>query len=418
MICLFVLLIELLLARMITLLTGSLDTTIAIGFIFLFTIAYFFVIFTKNKYRTVRKPLFCGYLLRQFFFTWDFLVRGILTLPGSGADTEHFWQSALYYAKGMIEKGTNGVTTFGTMVRLFGDSRVFIQFLLMLFSIATLHVIYRILIMAGLSKRNICFAMWFAALLPNYAIMSVIFLRESMITFCVSLSLFCFVGWWVKKKDILFFMSFVTVFVGALYHSGIVAIAVGYIIIRFLYDKKTEAFKLNFTSIIVSILFLLAFVFLFNNYGSRFFSKMQRIEDISDIASGSGRGNSSYAAIAGDSSTITSFIRYTPIRVFLFLFTPLFFQIRGYNDLIAMLFSAFFYLWVWIRSIKYLSHNTCKKTLMISLLIIALVVAFVFGWGSTNVGTNLRHRDKLIPLYILMLGLSNHKELKTKETYC
>ena len=91
----------------------------------------------------------------------------------------------------------------------------------------------------------------------------------------------------------------------------------------------------------------------------------------------------------------------------MFLFTPLPFQIRGIKDIIAMLFSAWFYGIVYYRALKGIFQSSIKeRNVAIVLLIIGLCTAFVFGWGSTNIGTNLRHRDKMISLYIILLALS------------
>ena len=203
-----------------------------------------------------------------------------------------------------------------------------------------------------------------------------------------------------------------------IFHSGIVGVAVGYVGVRFLYNKKQKTYTLNASSVLAAVVLSVVFMYLYNRYSSLFFGKMSDIDELSDIASGYGRGGSSYASIAGNSSNIVNFIIYTPIRIFLFLFTPLFFQIRGLSDIIAMVFSAFFYMWAYYMAFKALKTNKRDKNLIIALLIVAISVAFIFGWGGTNIGTNVRHRDKVMPIYITLLAISferRPREIKEAE---
>ena len=44
--------------------------------------------------------------------------------------------------------------------------------------------------------------------------------------------------------------------------------------------------------------------------------------------------------------------------------------------------------------------------MVIAFLIIALCTVFVFAWGVSNTGTAVRHRDKMVILYGVLLGLS------------
>ena len=406
MLCITTLFFELLITLALKLFLGFEPTdAYSLGFIMFFSAAYYMSLYSSKKYYPVRLIFLVAFLLRVFLLLWDIYARGIFTLPTSGEDTENFFRHAIRFANDEEYWKNSAVVVFGTLAKLFGGNRVLLQFILTLFSVASAHIVFRIMTILEMTVKNAKRALWFMAVLPMYAVLSSVFLRESLVTLTVAVSLLLFVRWWTGKGEAYFWLSIVFAFLGAVFHSGMIGMAFGYAGIRLLYNQKKQAYRLSFSSVFVSILFVVLFVFLYTHYSSLFFSKMDEIEELSDIASGEGRGGSSYASIAGDSSNLFRFIIFTPIRMFLFLFTPLFFQIRGLYDVVAMVFSAFFYLWVYFRVFWYLRHRE-NKQLMIALLLIALVIAFIFGWGGTNIGTQIRHRDKIMPVYILMLALS------------
>ena len=146
---------------------------------------------------------------------------------------------------------------------------------------------------------------------------------------------------------------------------------------------------------------------------------MQNVEEITDIATystGAYDGGSTYAQYVGDSSSIINMIRYTPIRIIMFQFTPFIWQIRSLSDVIAICFNALFYIYVWYKTIKYiLSRRSEHRTIVVALLIIWFATTFVFAWGVTNVGTAIRHRDKMVALAGVLLGLTMNQKKEQEE---
>lgn len=418
MICIITLGIELLITFLISAIANTdLTNAEAIVFIIIFGFSYFLMLFSSKKAKEYRIILLVGFVLRVALLLWDIYGKSIYGLPGSGVDTENFYNNAIRYAQGSVYWKNNAVVFFGILIKLFGKTRILIQFLLMLFSVATAHLVLGTLREIGISIASTKKGLWFLVLLPNYAILSALFLRESIITFLVALSLYVFIKWWYGKSEVLFWISILCTLLATVFHSGMIGVAAGYICIRVLYNHKSQTLKITVTSVLVIVICIFLFAFLYKNYGTLLFKKMHNIDELADISSGSGRGNSSYAAIAGNSSTVLNFIIYTPIRILLFLFTPLIFQIRGISDVIAMVFSAFFYLWTWIRILRCNRFPDKNKRLVVALAFVALVTAFIFGWGGTNIGTNIRHRDKIIPIYIILLAITFDNSLLKRERF-
>jgi len=376
--------------------------------VILFSLVYIWDVGRSKRLRPVAIPLILGYLMRLALVVFDIYGRDIYSLPNSGADSEMFYRYALQQAVyGHSSRGGLLSTFVGTLFHWTGISRLFGQFFLMLCAVAALHIAERIMEEFKVEQRYRIRAMYILCLLPNFAILSSIFLRESVVTMFLALSLLCFAKWFMGKAELWFGLAFVFVFCASAFHSGSVAVAVGYIVVRFLYDRSKGRFRFTWKNILPAVLFVVVFLYLFNSYGDRLFAKMLNIESIEDIASVRGAGGSSYARYVGNSSTPLNMILYTPLRVVFFLFSPFPWHWRGLSDIIAFCFNSLFYIWSLFRAAKTLmSRRSPNKNAVIALLLIAACTVFVFAWGVSNTGTAVRHRDKMVVLYAVLLGLS------------
>ena len=367
--------------------------------------AYFFELSRSRRLKPVALPLGLGYCMRVFLAIFDIYGRNIYSLPNSGADSEGFYRSALGYAEGYPVEGAFPQVT-GEIISWTGVSRLYVQFLLMLCSVAALHLLVGMLRELRIDMAGQRKVMYILCLMPNFAILSSIFLRESIVALFVTLSLYAFIKWWVKGTEQWFFLAFAAVFFASRFHSGTVAMAIGYIVIRFLYDKRRRAFHTSWKNILPTIAFVVVFVYLYTNHKDVLFGKMANIETIDDIASGHGLGGSSYAAYVGNSSTPLNMLVYTLPRIVFFLFSPFPWHWRGLSDIIAFCFNSVFYLWTVYSAYKYLrSKESENRSLLIALGIIALVTVFVFAWGTSNTGTAVRHREKMVILYGVILTI-------------
>jgi ABC-type transport system involved in multi-copper enzyme maturation permease subunit len=93
-----------------------------------------------------------------------------------------------------------------------------------------------------------------------------------------------------------------------------------------------------------------------------------------------------------------------------FMFSPVPWNWRSVTDAIAFLFSSLFYGYVFFTAAPYVFTRKQRPTIS-GLFLIALLVLMMFGWGVSNSGTALRHRDKMVIHYLLMYALvSNEKQ--------
>lgn len=387
---------------------------LAAAIVIVFSLVYITqVLADKEHLGDVRYPLVLGYLFRIALMLWNLYGKSIYMLPYNGKDSEAYYHGSVWHSQG-IETTYGGMFSIvmGWLYSLCGTtSRLFGQFVIVLFSVATMHVTVAIIDELGIDKKNRKIGMSILCLLPVLAILCSVFTRESIITMFISISLYCFVLWIKRKNEVYFLLAFAFVFCASSFHGGTAAMAIGYIIVKMIYNNREEKLKITPSGIIVTTVLLFVMVFLFNNYGGELFGKVQGVEDISDIANESIKGGSSYAAYVGDSSTPLNMVIYTIPRIVYFLFSPFPWQWRGLGDIIAFCFSAMFYAASLVRAIRYLlKGNQKNRRIIIVLLILAACMVFVFGWGVANTGTATRHRDKVIALYVVLYILSAPEE--------
>lgn len=363
--------------------------------------------------------LFLAYLIRLFFLFFDLYGREIYLLPHSGLDSEMFHESTI---NGLLtgNYGNGSIYSFfvGTLYRMFGTERMISQFFNVLLSIHTMLMTYKTMELYKINEKAKYLSIMVLALIPNFAIMSSILLRESIIIFLYTLSFYSFSYWFVKKNVPALLVAYASGLLVSVFHSGSIILVMSYTIILILYNQGNKSFKITLKSIIFALTFAVIFNYLFQNYFEVFFDKFSDIEGIDDVTEVSVMGGSGYEVGYSIEHPILNFIVNTPIRIFYFIFSPVPWEWRGPTDIIAFIFSSLFYgstLYLGFKSI--LGAKIENKSHILIILIILFVGFFVFAWGVSNSGTALRHRDKFIGLFILLLAFVLHDKESRGESY-
>ena len=63
-------------------------------------------------------------------------------------------------------------------------------------------------------------------------------------------------------------------FLGSVFHSGVVALVLGYYIVRLVYDNRKEMFRISISNIVLVLLLSLGFIYLYIRYGDFLFGKL------------------------------------------------------------------------------------------------------------------------------------------------
>ena len=359
---------------------------------------------SKNRYEFLL--LFSAYLIRVSALLWDILGRDIFVLPSSGIDTEVFQQYAVYFANG-VELNRGGVyfRIVGLIYRLFGVQRITAQYFNVVLSMFSIFLVKNILASLVLSEKIRMLALAMMAFLPYYVIMSSILLRESVIIFLITVSLYFFIKWWQSGALFSFVIAIVCPLVAALFHSGSMAPTVAYALIFLFYLPKQRRYKFSLKTVSVALAFLAIFFLVDTFLGVGMFRQFDRINSVDDIVDVTVRGGAGYLRWM-DAVGTAGLILFSPIRMFYFIASPLPWYWRGFHDIFGFLGSSLFYVASYYFLFRQLRNkNYANHKLVLALLVIALFSSFMFAWGVNNAGTALRHRDKFISIFIVSFAV-------------
>ena len=82
---------------------------------------------------------------------------------------------------------------------------------------------------------------------------------------------------------------------------------------------------------------------------------------------------------------------------------------RGFLDAFTFITDSMLYLITIIYYLKNKNKLGDKRSLAITLLWMIIGSSLIFGIGVSNAGTAIRHRQKLIPLFLIVLAITKNK---------
>ncbi len=389
--------------------------------IFCFSLAYIFDISSSKLYKPYLVALFMALVVRLLLLFYDVYTNNPLNIPMLGGELQSdplgFYTNAVLFSEGYpIYYGGNFSRLIGVVFALTGTSRLWGEFIVLLFSVAVIHVVISILQEFKVCQSIAIKSVLLLGILPNFSILSVVFRRETVIAFFVTVSLFFFIKWLLGKGIFNFVFAIAFSFVASLFHSGAGLLSIPYIFVLFIYNPYIGKYTLKVKNIVLALLFFSFFVAVFFSFRDVFFSKIGDFSDLSSVATVGDRGGSSYASYVGDSSSILRIIQYTLPRYLYFMFSPFPWQWRSLADVITFLFSSFFYLYIVYKSLKQIvgSQKDRMQTVLTAVFFTSVFISVVFSWGVTNTGTAVRHRDKFISIYILMLAICENMRYQNR----
>jgi hypothetical protein len=299
----------------------------------------------------------------------------------------------------------------GLILKVFGPQRMVIQFFNTLFFMGASLITFSILKKYNINK-NICLVcMGWMLFTPQNIKNTSISNREGFICFFVALSIYFGIKWMegFGKKYALYML--IPLCLGTMMHSGVVGIALGYICWKAFYDKKKDAIKIKKSSIFVLGIAFLFVLILYTTLGSVLFEKFGNLQEMTDITkraaaySGEETG-STYVIPGGNSTSVMQMIFYSPLRLIYFLLSPMPWYWRGILDIIAFVICSvphIIIIYCFILKIRKID-TSANKNIIIILFLMYLGTAFIFGWGVRNAGTAIRHRDKFLSLYTVLIA--------------
>lgn len=350
-----------------------------------------------------------GFLLRLLLMFWSEYFSHIFTLPNSGADELTYY----YNAMSNLVKGkefTGYAQFFAWQANVFGLSKIYGKFINVLFSVSAILILQRILNVLEIERETSFRTIALACFLPNFAILSSLLLRESAIILLVAISVYCFICWWKYSNKWAILLSLCAAILAAWLHSGMVAYVIGILCVAVCVRRSPEGRRFSLVGIrtwiltVITAMIVLAVLLNVDLGLTDYFRGADSLEDIVSISDAYEDGGSAYDANIVDNNTTVGFLINTPFRMLYFMFAPMPWVWRSGTDAIAFLFSGLFYGYVFFKTLSAALKNS-RQPLLSAMALIALLLLVIFGWGVSNSGTALRHRDKMVIHYLVMFAL-------------
>lgn len=363
---------------------------------------------SRKDYRFI---LLGAYFARLVFMFWDLYANHIFNLPNSGADTESFYQQAIFFSENsnylFSHNGEVYSKIIGTLFSFVGPYRIVGQYVNVLVGLSVVLMLYKIFKMLEINEKTSKRVLLIAAIFPNSLIMSAIFLREIFPTFFVTISAYYLVRWIKNPKFVYMILSFALLGIASIFHSGLMGLSLGYIFAYLFYKKETNRLAFSYKTIASFIVITSVFSLIFTVFEDIVFQKFQSITSIEDIyqkASKPGEGGSAYLQNISISNPI-QLLFFGPIRSLYFISSPLPMNWRGFMDVFTFFTDAILYTGVVSYFLKNRNKLGYSQPLAISFFMVILGAILVFGIGVSNAGTAVRHRQKLISIFLILLAI-------------
>ena len=358
---------------------------------------------------------------RIMFMLWDIYAQDIFVLPNAEGDAQAYASIATSFAYG----GRRGLVDFGyfpyymsLFYRVFGVQRINAQFINIYLSMCSLVMVYRILTMLNIRSSAKNKTIELLCILPNYMLISSVFLQESYVTFMIVSAVYFFTKWWTTNKAVYFPIAMVFSVLGSLIHMGGLVPIVGFVAMFFFVRNSERKLDIKPSQVVLTAGAVVLGLALLTTFGGDILGKTGGKLDAESLTSYGALSDSSGSqytiGIPGLPPTL-DLILNSPIRVIYFVFAPLPWQWRGIGDIIAFFGSTIFYIYavyVAIKTIKNAPKGSIKSgsqwSYFIVIIAILLIATLMFGWGVSSSGSALRHREKFTCVTAILIGLAIH----------
>jgi len=360
-----------------------------------------------------------SFALKIFILFWDIYGRGIFVLPNSEGDAVAYAQIASSFAFG----SRADLIDFqyfpfypGQLYKLIGIQPITIQFINVYLSMCSGLMVYRTMCLMKIAPKRIETAMFFVCFMPNLMLMSSIYLQEALIAFSLAASLYYFTRWWVNRERYDFAIAILLSVLGAVLHIGSLVCAVVFFVLYFVIDKRNRRIQLSASRTVLLVLAFIAVIIFLTVFSDVFLRKLDgelSAESILNAADVREDGGSAYVIGFSGLPGWLDIIVNTPIRVFYFICSPLPWDWNGMSSLIAFFGSAFFYIYTVVKAFRAarVSKGIRSKiplwNYLFVLIMLLIVAGIMFGWGVSNAGSVLRHREKFTYVCVILYAVAS-----------
>lgn len=390
-------------------------TILLLVFVFLSILALFrsFKYKDEGQYSSLLRCAFILRLILLFITCLD-----VVALPDAHQDADIFHETAVGNQTSITNDYWTNYTVFLTILYSFTDcSRWFAQYINVLFGMAMLLYVRKMLRILNVEKKKGQVVMGIMAFMPFLNLYSVVLMREAWIGFFLTISLYHFICWYLMKGKGAYRMILClsSVICAMWMHAGCVGFLFGYCMAFLVYKRKDDVVKISYSSYISLFFILIIGLFMFLNMDTLGEKLLGADMDyIQEKNAGAGGGSDYLTWI--DLSSPLQLIVFSPLKILYFLFSPMIMDWRGINDIAASALDGIVYVYACWRMIRYRveepRYNFLKKILFISI----FSTVFIFSFGTSNSGTAIRHRAKICSAFLIISAISSNKEKKRNSS--
>lgn len=289
-----------------------------------------------------------------------------------------------------------------------------------LFSLLSALNLFEILIFLKKKNKNIKYKtikciMAIYLLSPISILFKTSILREALIILFLSISLKKIIFYYYLNKKKYFYESYIYILIATIFHSGMIVVSFGYIL---LYFFKTKNRKKIFSILGIIILFIVIYIFrdilVLKKIGNK--GLINRIIQVQNIDTLKNAGSAYMVNISP--KTFGEVIKYLPLKMFYFLYSPTPNMFRNIFDIFVFLCNSLIYMWLTfsiIKSILFSKLSKKMRLLVYSLSLSLLLGILVYSLGTQNAGTAMRHRDKFLILFFIIYVICPRKNKTEKK---
>lgn len=357
----------------------------------------------KSKDKTMFIILTLGFLIRMAALFYD---RNIAWLPFNTADAQKFQRFAVETANALPDVMISHYTgvysqVLGVIYYVFGTPQYWGHYLNIVFVMlaGTKLIDIADLLKISLKNQNRLIALWL--FMPIPFLMGYALLREATIYYFITLSIYFFLKWFDNLNGFNLLLSILSVLIAASYHEGVAVILLPYIYTYMFLNRKTKKIEFSVMNIITLLIMIVVAYVIIDKNGDEIYGR---------VTADTG-GGSAYLTSVEVRKPI-ELILFGPIKQIYLLFSPMPWLIRGVMDIATLLFDSSLYMYMAYLALKNFKHiETNIKTILLSF----IIGTFIFGLGSLNTGTAIRHKNKFQSMMIIVMVYVIDKKEKQDE---
>lgn len=379
---------------------------LALIYIALNVLFFIFHFYKKSDDKVMFMILVGGLMLRMAAMYYD---RTVAWLPFNTTDAQRFHELSVETANALPDTLLEHFTGFysqvlGVIYYIFGPYQFWGHFLNISFIMLAATKLMDIADLIGLTLKNkkLMITLWLYMPIPF--LMGYALLREASIYYFVVLSIYHFLKWTKEYRPWDMVIAILAVIIGAKYHDGLIAIAVPYLYAFLFYSRKRQKIKINVLNLACIITALVLFLgFIGSEEGQEYIEKTN---------AETGGGSSYLTSLKVE--TPVEFLFAGPVKAVYLIYSPMPWLIRGGMDILTFCLDSS--LWIYTTYLFFKNYRQVDSRYRILVLCI-LLGGFVYGMGTLNTGTAIRHRNKLMPLaLVLMMAIRNKLDSEKGES--